>query len=113
MTSEAQFPCLVDHAVEPPGKCAITGDGDGPFIDTGLYADEERGLRLRANDLSVRYRIYLSVPYVKYNIARDLLGMVDPEDAPESDELAAAREEAAAAKLALGLLDEAKAEVAA
>jgi hypothetical protein len=38
--------------------------------------------------------------------------MVDPEDAPESDELAQARERRAA-KLALGLLDEAKAKVAA
>jgi hypothetical protein len=56
----------------------------------------------------LRYRVYLSVPYVKFNIARDLLGMVDPEDAPESDELAQARERAEAAELALGLLDEAK-----
>lgn len=107
MPSEAQFPCLVDRATEPPGKCAITGDGDGPFIDTGLYADDPHGLQ-DAEHPELRYRVYLSVPYVKHNIARDLLGMVDPEDAPESDELAEARTRAEAAELALGLVQREK-----
>lgn len=58
---------IVEKAELPPAKCAITGDIDGPFVDTESWLPE------------VDPRIYLHVPVVK-QIARDLLGMVPEED---------------------------------
>ncbi len=28
---------VVTKAVQPPGKCLLTGDIDGPFVDTGTW----------------------------------------------------------------------------
>ena len=101
MPSEAVFPCVVQRAERHPAKCLITGDIDGPFIDTGIDIPDRQ-------NASMRLRIYLNLSYVKHNIARDLLGLIDPEDAPESDQLAEYRERAEAAELALGLVQKAK-----
>lgn len=58
---------IVENAVKPPGKCIVTGDIDGPFIDTGCYAGE------------IDPYVYLHVPYVE-QAARELLGMVSKEE---------------------------------
>lgn len=47
----------------PPAKCAVSGDIDGPFIDTGVRCDQ------------VAPYIYLHVPVVEW-YARELLEMV-------------------------------------
>jgi hypothetical protein len=54
---------LVDAATKPPGKCLLTGDMDGPFIDTERWANH------------VDPYIYIHAPTVE-EMARDLLGMV-------------------------------------
>lgn len=54
---------IVEKAEMHPAKCCVTGDIDGPFIDTGSWSD------------SIEPRIYLHVPLVE-QYARDLLGMV-------------------------------------
>jgi hypothetical protein len=54
---------IVEKAEMHPAKCCVTGDIDGPFIDTGSWCD------------SVDPRIYLHAPLVE-QYARDLLGMV-------------------------------------
>ena len=104
MASDAVYPRIVDRAELPPGKCAVTGDIDGPFIDTGTDMVDPA-------NINMKYRIYIHLPYLKFNIARDLCGLVDPEEAPESDVLEAYRERAEAAELALGLVQKAKEEV--
>lgn len=58
---------IVTRAEQPPAKCAITGDIDGPFIDTGCWLPEADPY------------IYLHVPVVE-QMARDLLGMVPEEE---------------------------------
>ena len=54
---------IVEKATMPPAKCALTGDIDGPFIDTGTYC------------ANIDPYIYLHVPIVE-QMARELLGMV-------------------------------------
>mgnify|MGYP001573556033 CR=1 FL=1 len=58
---------IVEKATQPPAKCIVTSDIDGPFIDTGAWAGE------------VDPYIYLHVPLVE-QMARDLLGMVPEEE---------------------------------
>ena len=58
---------IVTRAEHHPAKCAVTGDIDGPFIDTEAWLPEADP------------RIYLHVPLVE-QMARDLLGMVPEED---------------------------------
>lgn len=60
-------PKLVDQATNSPGKCLVSRDTEGPFIDTGCYAMHHNPY------------LYLSVRWVK-EIARDLLGMVPAEE---------------------------------
>jgi hypothetical protein len=72
-----EFPRIVEHASQPPGKCAVTGDIDGPFIDTGKDIVDPANANLI-------YRIYLHVPYVE-QLARQL-GMVRGEDQIELEE---------------------------
>ncbi len=66
---------IVDRAEMPPAQCAITGDIDGPFIDTGSWAVHD----IPTPDGWQLPRVYLHVPVVK-QMARDLLGMVPEED---------------------------------
>lgn len=54
---------VVDKALNAPGKCLVTGDFDGPFIDTGCWASVDDPY------------VYLHVPLVEY-YGRELLGMV-------------------------------------
>lgn len=54
---------IVDKALRSPGKCILSGDTDGPFIDTGIQSD------------SITPYVYLHVPVVEY-IAREKLGML-------------------------------------
>lgn len=61
---------IVDKALIAPAKCAVTGDMDGPFIDTGSW--------VRHHDPYV----YLHVPLVEY-YARELLGMVSRDKLEE------------------------------
>lgn len=63
-------PKIVEKANMPPAKCAVTGDIDGPFIDTGAWC------------ANVDPYIYLHVPYVE-QLARDLLGMVPKSEIEE------------------------------
>lgn len=63
-------PRIVEKAEMPPARCLISGDFEGPFVDTQTYAAE------------VDPYIYLSVAYVK-EVARDLLGMVDQKEVDE------------------------------
>lgn len=64
---------IVDKATQAPAKCALTGDIDGPFIDTGCWLPE------------VDPYIYLHVPIVE-QMARDLLGMVPEKEVAELEE---------------------------
>jgi hypothetical protein len=64
---------VVDQALQPPAKCLVTGDTDGPFIDTGTWA--------RQHDPY----IYLHVPLIEY-YARELLGMVSAEKVADLEE---------------------------
>lgn len=66
-------PSLTDKAEMPPARCIVSGDAEGPFIDTHCYAAE------------VDPYIYLSVSYIK-EIARDLLGMVEKAKIEELEE---------------------------
>lgn len=54
---------VVDQALIAPAKCAVSGDMDGPFIDTGVW--------VRHHDPY----LYIHVPVVEY-WARELLDMV-------------------------------------
>jgi hypothetical protein len=72
-----EYPRLVEHASQPPGKCIVTGDIDGPFIDTG------RDMVDPLNPNMV-FRVYLHAPYVE-QLAR-ILGMVQGEDQIELEE---------------------------
>ena len=54
---------IVDRATNPPAKCAVTGDIDGPFIDTGSWCQ------------NVDPYIYLHVPWVE-EVAWKLLDMI-------------------------------------
>lgn len=56
-------PRIVQRATMPPAKCVISGDIDGPFIDTGVRCDQ------------VAPYIYLHVPVVEW-LARELCEMV-------------------------------------
>lgn len=58
---------VVQHAPMAPAKCAVSGDIDGPFIDTGVW--------VRHHDPY----LYLHVPVVEY-WARELLEMVPKAD---------------------------------
>jgi hypothetical protein len=73
----AEYPCIVDKATVPPGRCAVTGDIDGPFIDTGKDIVDP-------GNPNLIFRIYLHVPYVE-QMAR-LSGMVQGEDQIELEE---------------------------
>jgi hypothetical protein len=55
---------IVDKALLPPGKCIATGDIDGPFIDTGTWAN-----------VVGQTRIVLHAPAVEF-WAQELLEMV-------------------------------------
>lgn len=61
---------LVDKALNAPGKCLVTGDFDGPFIDTGCWASVDDPY------------VYLHVPLIEY-YGRELLGMVSQEKVEE------------------------------
>ena len=61
---------IVERAEMPPAKCAVTGDIDGPFIDTGAWCP------------NVDPYIYLHVPYVE-QLAREVLGMVSQDEVEE------------------------------
>lgn len=54
---------IVETATFPPGYCAITGSGDGPFVDTG-------------SDMIRPGRVYLSVVALRA-FAQEHLHMVD------------------------------------
>jgi hypothetical protein len=58
---------IVERAEIAPAKCAVTGDIDGPFIDTGSWCPNADPY------------IYLHVPYVE-EIATKLLGMVSKKE---------------------------------
>lgn len=58
---------LVDQASKPPGKCLVSLDTEGPFVDTGMYAMHHNPY------------LYLSVRWVK-EVAQNLLGMVPAEE---------------------------------
>lgn len=63
-------PHIVDQATNPPGKCLVSRDETGPFIDTGCYAMHHNPY------------LYLSVRWVK-EVAQNLLGMVPAEQVQE------------------------------
>ena len=91
---------LVQRAARPPGKCAVTGDIDGPFVDCGIKY-ENRGYWTR---------LYLHAPWVE-QVGRDLLGMV-PQDELEAveDEKKVLEDELEALQIAFDALTNAKAE---
>lgn len=63
-------PKLVDEAKRRPGKCLVSRDIEGPFIDTGCWAREHDPY------------LYLSVRWVE-EVATDLLGMVPAKEVEE------------------------------
>lgn len=85
---------LVQRAVRPPGKCAVTGDIDGPFIDCGIKY-ENRGYWTR---------LYLHAPWVE-QVGRDQLGMIPRSDYEAlQDEKAALEDEFNALQMAFDAL---------
>ena len=58
-------PKLVQRATHRPGKCAVTADIDGPFIDCGIEYENR----------NYWTRLYLHAPWVE-QVARDCLNMV-------------------------------------
>ncbi len=63
-------PHLVDDAKKRPGKCLVSRDIEGPFIDTGCWAREHDPY------------LYLSVRWVEEQ-AVNLLGMVPAKEVEE------------------------------
>ncbi len=94
MPRETSRPTLVEKAKLPPGKCAVTGDIDGPFIDCGIKY-ENRGYW---------QRLYLHAPWVE-QIARQHLGMVKDTDDSEVEEL---KSELEALRMAFDALTDAR-----
>ncbi len=60
-------PALVARGFEAPGKCLVTGDIDGPFVDADVHVGQEE------------QHLYLHAPWVE-QVARDLLEMVPRKD---------------------------------
>lgn len=91
-------PTLVQRAAFRPGKCAVTGDIDGPFIDCGIEF-ENRGYWTR---------LYLHAPWVA-QVARDQLGMLHADDrAVLEDRIEELEDENNALNMALDALHVAK-----
>ena len=65
MPFEPARPTVVERAAFKPGKCAVTHDIDGPFLDCGVKY-ENRGYW---------HRLYLHLPWIEQQ-ARQHLGMV-------------------------------------
>lgn len=65
MPPDPVVPAVVERAVRAPGKCAVTHDIDGPFLDCGI-AYENRGYW---------HRLYLHLPWVE-EMGRKHCGMV-------------------------------------
>ena len=102
---EAAYPILIERATEPPGNCIITGDIDGPFIDTGRDI-------IDPSNYELKYRVYIHAPYVEFNLARDLLGMVSKDDVKAlEDERDDLQEQLDALQMAFDALTNAKKEV--
>ncbi len=98
MPPSPSTPTLVQRAGFPPGRCAVTGDIDGPFIDCGI-SYENRGYQ---------QRLYLHAPWVA-QIARQKLGMVEAaEKARLEDENRTLRDEIDALSTAIDALHGAK-----
>lgn len=65
MPPEYQHPFVVQRAGFRPGKCIVTGDIDGPFLDCGIKYEKD----------GYWNRLYLHLPWVE-QVARDHCGMV-------------------------------------
>lgn len=103
MPPEPATPTVVQRAAFPPGKCLITHDIDGPFLDCGIKF-EVRGYW---------NRMYLHLPWIEEQ-ARKHLGMVPRSElAALKDEKAALEDELEALQMAFDALHGAKQEVAA
>lgn len=70
MPKDYTRPTLVERATRSPGKCWVTGDIDGPFIDFGVKFDPAI-----FNNKNLWSRLYLHAPLIE-QIARDSLDMV-------------------------------------
>ncbi len=75
MENDSLYPRIVEHATEPPGKCCLTGDIDGPFVDTGKDIVDP-------GNLSLTYRLYIHLPYL-LELGRRFGNLVDAEDQEE------------------------------
>lgn len=75
MPPEPARPAIVQRAHFRPGKCEVTGDIDGPFVDCGIKKEH----------MGYWNRMYLHVPWVE-QIARQLLGMVPRSEIEELKE---------------------------
>lgn len=101
MPPDPTVPMLVQRAVRPPGKCAVTHDIDGPFIDCGIKY-ENKGYWTR---------LYLHAPWVE-QVGRELLKMVPRSDYEAlSDEKKAVEDDLEALQIAFDALTNAKSEV--
>lgn len=65
-------PFVTERAELNPAKCTVTGDIDGPFVDTGVDLDPN------TMNASLRWRVYLQTSWLKF-IAEKELGMVPRE----------------------------------
>lgn len=91
-------PHVVERATHKPGKCVVTGDIDGPFLDCGLEY-ENRGYW---------HHLYLHLPWIE-EMGRKHCGMVSATDYQAlKDELKAKDEELEVLQIAFEALTDAR-----
>ena len=93
-----QHPFITKRATQPPGKCAVTGDIDGPFLDCGK-SYENRGYW---------QRLYLHLPWLEEQAVKHL-GLVSRDEISSLEDRAeAAEEELEALRTAFDALTDAR-----
>lgn len=87
----------------PPGKCVVSGDIDGPFVDMGI----------RYENRNQYQRLLIHAPIIE-QVARDLLGLVPRSEIEALEDRAeTAEQEAAALQAAFDALSNAREKVSA
>lgn len=101
MPPERLEPHVVQRAAFKPGKCAVTADIDGPFLDTAVKY-ENRGYW---------HKLYLHLPWIA-EMARKHCGMVErSEQEALKEEIKMLEEDRDALQMAFDALSGAKEEV--
>ena len=90
---------VVQRAQLPPGKCIVTHDIDGPFLDCGIEYEVAGYFN----------RLYLHLPWIE-EMGRKHLGMVPASALEDKDtEIEELKDELLALEMAIDALSDAKA----